>query len=304
MKICVIQTRVGIGDLCIFLPYIQFIAKYKRSKITLITKARTQAKEILKYDPYINCIEYIDEKKNKNFFLYKFLKKKKFNEIYIMHFSFKFFIFSFLSGINKIYYYGFFKNKESITKFINKKIKSWLKIKEIKYKCRIYEKKNNKNNKNNIVIGIGGSGLNKKWPVINYVKLISHLNKIFKNSKFIIAGGFDEKKDANFIRKSLHKKIKLLSLCNKTINDSIRHISNSKFYVGNDTGFMHLCASLRTFSFGLFGDTPINYASYNNLIKPIMPKGRKFITHNDKAMNKIKVNHVINEIQKCVQLIK
>ena len=64
MKICIVQTRPGIGDLCIFLPYIHFISNFKNSKITLITKKRTKAKEILKYDPFIEKVIYIDEKKN------------------------------------------------------------------------------------------------------------------------------------------------------------------------------------------------------------------------------------------------
>ena len=59
-----------------------------------------------------------------------------------------------------------------------------------------------------------------------------------------------------------------------SIKESLDEISGASFYVGNDTGFMHLCGSIGIKSFGLFGDTPINYVSYNKLILPIMPRGK------------------------------
>ena len=34
MSICVVQTRPGIGDMCVFLPYIHLIAKEKKEKVT------------------------------------------------------------------------------------------------------------------------------------------------------------------------------------------------------------------------------------------------------------------------------
>ena len=54
-----------------------------------------------------------------------------------------------------------------------------------------------------------------------------------------------------------------------SIKESLDEISGASFYVGNDTGFMHLCGSIGIKSFGLFGDTPINYVSYNKLILQI-----------------------------------
>ena len=54
----IIQTRPGVGDLCIFLPYIQQIQKYNTNlNFTLITKKRSSAKQILEYEiPFIKTI--------------------------------------------------------------------------------------------------------------------------------------------------------------------------------------------------------------------------------------------------------
>ncbi|WP_440679041.1 glycosyltransferase family 9 protein [Candidatus Pelagibacter sp. HIMB1517] len=296
MKTCVIQTRPGIGDMCIFLPYIHIIAKKTNSKICLVTKSRSRAKQFLFLDPYVQKIIYLDEDLKKNKLeIVKFLKQEKFNSVYIMQFGFKFYLFSKLAGIKAIFSYGFLKKNVSITGFIDKKVRDWLNISKelLEKKCKIYLKTENKSKKN-IVIGIGGSGKNKKWPIENYIQLIAQLKRNFKDHKFIIAGGHEELGDAELIKKAFSEEI--ISICNMNIKDSLEIIDGSRFFVGNDTGFMHLCASLNMKSFGLFGDTPSNYAEYNNDIVAVMPKGYSIVKHNDNAMKLITVDHTLNII--------
>ena len=61
-KALIVQTRPGIGDLCMFLPYIQQIKKHNKDfEFTLVTKKRTAAKQILKYDQSINQIVYLED---------------------------------------------------------------------------------------------------------------------------------------------------------------------------------------------------------------------------------------------------
>ncbi len=58
----IIQTRPGIGDLCMFLPYIQQIKEHNKDfEFTLITKKRTAAKQILKYEQSINQIIFLED---------------------------------------------------------------------------------------------------------------------------------------------------------------------------------------------------------------------------------------------------
>ena len=85
-NILIIQTRPGIGDLCIFLSSMHQIAKKnENSNIFLLTKKRTQAKSILKDDNYIKNIFFIDrdEKNSKHSGIMGFFKLanelKKFN---------------------------------------------------------------------------------------------------------------------------------------------------------------------------------------------------------------------------------
>ena len=81
----IIQTRPGVGDLCMFLPYIQQIKEHNKDlQFTLITKKRTAAKQILKYEKSINQVVYLEDEileltnsKLNNFFkILNFTKKK------------------------------------------------------------------------------------------------------------------------------------------------------------------------------------------------------------------------------------
>ena len=294
MKIAIIQTRPGIGDLCVFLPFIHFISKFYKTKIILITKKRTLAKDILKADPHIDKILYIDKNQTfSNLNLIKFLKKKKLEKIFIFHFGFKYWLISKLSGLKKIYFYGFLKKNVSITGFVQKKMKDWLRLENIKYKCKIYYSNKIIKKTNKIVIGIGGSGQNKKWNISNYIKFIEMLSKKKTKYNFVIAGGKKEVQDFNEIKKKLPK-CNLINLCNLSIEKCLYFLEGSKFYVGNDTGFMHLCGSLGIKSFGIFGDTPSDYCNYNDNLVPILPTGYKETKQGDRALNKIFVENIIN----------
>jgi heptosyltransferase-2 len=296
MKILVIQARPGIGDMCLFLPFIHEIAKKEKSRVTILTKKRSSAKYLIKNDPYIEDVIYFSGKLNLE--IVKRLRLQKFKKSYIFHYGIKFILLSLISGVNKIYSYGFLKKNSNISLEPINNLRKWLNLKNINYECKLFFPKNNEN-KNNIIIGIGGSGPTKKWKINNYLSLINKLNKKYTDSKFIIAGGAEDIENFQFLKKSFNKK-NLLSLCNLNIEEAISFIVSSKMYIGNDTGFMHISGMLGVKTFGLFGDTPTNYAEYNKLILPIIPKNFKNIGHNSMAIDKIEVNWVLEKIDQLV----
>ena len=58
----IVQTRQGIGDLCMFLPYMQQIKEHNKDfEFTLITQKRTAAKQILKYEQSIKHIFFLED---------------------------------------------------------------------------------------------------------------------------------------------------------------------------------------------------------------------------------------------------
>ena len=56
MKILAIQNRMGIGDMVIFLPYIEAVAKKYNSQVTLLVKENSKAEHLIKDNKYINEI--------------------------------------------------------------------------------------------------------------------------------------------------------------------------------------------------------------------------------------------------------
>ena len=63
MKILIIQQRYGIGDLIIFLPYIQAISKKFNTKLSILVKESSKASDLLSEDEHIDEIIILDKKK-------------------------------------------------------------------------------------------------------------------------------------------------------------------------------------------------------------------------------------------------
>ena len=304
----IVQTRPGVGDLCMFLPYIQQIKEHNKDfQFTLIAKQRSAAKQILKYEKSINQIVYLEDEileitksKINNFFkILNFIKKNNFSKIYIMHFSIFWFLIAKISGIKNIYKYGLLKKNVDIYQNALEQNKIWLQNNNLSSQTKIAYLQSNSKNNNQIIIGIGSSGPTKKWPTENYIELIKRINN--KNITFYLAGGNNEieKQIANKIINEL-KENRVESLCSLSIEEIMPIINSCKLYVGNDTGFMHLSAGLNVPAIGLFGDTPLSYANYTKNILPIIPENFKTIGHNSMAMNKITVDQVFNEVKKFI----
>jgi heptosyltransferase-2 len=304
----IIQTRPGVGDLCMFLPYIQQIKEHNKDFVfTLVTKKRTAAKQILKYEQSVNQIFYLEDEtiaitksKINNFFkLLNFIKKNNFSKIYIMHFSIFWFLLAKISGIKNIYKYGILKKNVDIYLNALEQNKRWLQNPNLSSQTKIVYPQNNGKNNNQIIIGIGSSGPTKKWPTENYIQLIKKIND--KNIKFYLAGGNNEIENqiANKIINEI-KENRIESLCSLSIEEIMPIINSSKLYVGNDTGFMHLSAGLNIPAIGLFGDTPLSYANYNKNILPIIPENFKTVGHGSMAMNQITIGQVLNEVKKFI----
>jgi heptosyltransferase-2 len=304
----IIQTRPGVGDLCMFLPYIQQIKDHNKNfQFTLITKKRTAAKQILKYEPSINQIVYLEDEileitksKINNFFkILNFIKRNNFSKIYIMHFSLFWFLVAKISGIKNIYKYGILKKNVDIYLNALEQNKRWLQNTNLSSQTKITYLQNNNKSNNQIIIGIGSSGPTKKWPTENYIELIKRISN--KNITFYLAGGNNEIENqiANKIIYEV-KENRVESLCSLSIEEIMPIINSSKLYIGNDTGFMHLSAGLNIPAIGLFGDTPLSYANYTKNILPIIPENFKTVGHNSMAMNKITVDQVFNEVKKFI----
>ena len=120
MKVLVIQPKVGMGDMVIYLPYIHAISKKYQSQVSLLVKENSRAKELLLDDNHIDEIINLDRNKNNSghhdgisgfFRLIEELKKKRFDKVFIFNSSLRYLLLAKFTGIKSIAQYPLFIKK-------------------------------------------------------------------------------------------------------------------------------------------------------------------------------------------------
>ena len=134
MKILAIQNRMGIGDMVIFLPYIEAVAKKYNSQVTLLVKENSKAEHLIKDNKYINEIIILKRDQTKKSFhdglngffrLVSDIKKYQFDKVLIFNSSLRYKLVCKFAGINDIYQYPLFKKKnQHIIEAANKLLKN------------------------------------------------------------------------------------------------------------------------------------------------------------------------------------
>tara|TARA_B100000965_G_scaffold388457_1_gene393007 strand:- start:549 stop:1508 length:960 start_codon:yes stop_codon:yes gene_type:complete len=318
MKILAVQNRMGIGDMVIFLPFIEAISKKFKSPVSLLVKESSKAKE------YLYNTKYIDQiipllRNNKNlehdgiigfFKLANKLRSYKFDSIFIFNSSARFNLVAKIAGIKNIYQYPvFYKKKQHLIKTAQKFIKKEIKIKvkpnpkiNIERKQIISTKKKFKikSNEKNILLGIGGSGPTKRVAAKKYIKFMELALKKYK-CKFFLATGrnFEEQKILKEIMKSKYKN-KCYKLDKLPIKKILPIITNCNIAVCNDSSFSHLSAALGIKTIVLMTDTPLMYGNYSKYMHAIIPDGEKTVSHNTLGKNNINPKKIFNKFIKLI----
>ena len=312
MKVLVIQQRMGIGDMIIFLPYIHAISKKFQSKVSLLVKKNSRAEELFADDVCIEEIINLDINKNNlgkhngliGFFkLVKEIKKKKFDKIFIFNGSLRFLFLAKLAGIKSINQYPLFIRKDNIVhtakkfteRFTKENISTqpYLHLDQDKIK-KTKEKYTFNSNAKHICIGFSASGPSKRWSIEKYIKLAEEINKN-KSCKFYLAGG---KNDENLFKKFLNSSIanSCFSFKDLSISKTLPIIKNCDIYIGNDTGWLHIASALNIKCLALFMDSPVlAYGKYSKNISVIVPEGEteQTTTHNTLGEERINFEKVL-----------
>ena len=120
MKILAIQNRMGIGDMVIFLPYIEAVAKKFNSQITLLVKENSKVDQLIKNNEFIKEIILLKRSNIKKdyhdgaigfFRLVKEIKEYNFDKVIIFNSSLRFNLICKLAGIKKVYQYPLLQKK-------------------------------------------------------------------------------------------------------------------------------------------------------------------------------------------------
>ena len=314
MKVLVVQQRMGIGDMIIFLPYIHAISKKFQSQVSLLVKKNSKAEQLCQDDEHIKEIISLDRDKDNlgnhdgllGFFkLLKVIKKKKFEKIFIFNGSLRYLLLAKLAGVESVFQYPLFIKKnnivltaknlilDSIQEDVSTQPKLYLnelKIKKAKEKY-IFD-----DNFKHICIGFSASGPTKRWHVEKYIQLAEEINRKVP-CKFYLAGG---NKDQELFSKFLDSSIasNCISFKDLTIQETLPIIQNCNIYIGNDTGWLHISSALNKKCLALFMDSPVQaYGKYSKNITSILPEGEteETTTHNTQGKEKISFEKVLKK---------
>ena len=317
MKILIVQNKKGIGDLVIYLPFIEAVAKKFATKIYLLAKENSKAIELMKNNKNIKEIIILDrDNKNNNgihdgltgtFSLIKKIKSYRFDKVFIFNSSLRFNLIARLSSIKDIFQYPLFaKKNQNITKTAQNFLKAKLDIdvesnpkiviseKEVEH---IKKKYNILDDEKNILLGIGGSGITKKIPAKTFLKFMEFCNQKY-NCRFFLATG--KNKDEQFILNEIFNskfKSKCLQLDKLNLLETLPFIKNCNIAVCNDSSFSHLSAALGLPTIVLMADTPIIYGSYSPQMHPILPDGVSEVKHNTLGKDKINPSKIFEKFQ-------
>ena len=322
MKVIVIQNRMGIGDLIIFLPYIFSISKEYNMPVSLLVRKNTRAKELLKNNPHVSEIITLDrDDKNRTgrhqgvagiLNLIQDLRKRNFTKSFTFNSSARYALITKLAGIKERYQYPLFEKKkqniiETARKFIyvhlNKTVESnpILNIDENKV---LETKKKYKFDKEycHILLGLGGSGPTKRVPVEKFIKFMD-LISTNKKCKFYLAAGKNpiEQEIINKILNSNHKN-ECVSLGFMDIYETLPIIKNCNLAVCNDSSFSHIASALGIKTLVLCVDSPMLYCNYSPQMTTILPDGEVNVTHDTLGADKINPKKIFEIAKQILDL--
>ncbi len=317
MKILVIQNRMGIGDMVIFLPFIEAISKKFNSPVNILVKESSKSEDYLEKNKYIEKILILERNNNNSnhdgiigsLNLANDLKKYRFEKVFIFNSSLRFYLICKFAGIKEIFQYPLFQKKQqhlikTAQNFIKNKLDMNIKSNPIiELENSLIENAKNKFNINpkqiNILLGIGGSGPTKRIPVNKFLIFMKMVTKEY-DCKFFLATGTNEEEQIilNGILNSEFRE-KCIALDKIKIKETLPIIKNCRVAICNDSSFSHLSAALNIPTIVLMSDTPLMYGSYSPNMYPIIPDGEKTVTHDTLGKEKIspeKIFKIFKEI--------
>lgn len=320
MKVLVIQQRMGIGDMVMFLSYIHAISKKENCPVSLLIKKTSKADQFLEHDSHVEKIITLDRNSTKSgkhdgflgfFNLVNELKKENYNKVYIFNSSLRFKLIAKLANIKVIIQYPLFQKKgqnvfKAAKKFtenvvgasVSSQPKIFLQEKDI---LQVRKKYLFSKDFKHICVGLSASGPTKRWDIDRFISTFEKIEKKYP-CKFYLAAGKNDKELINRFKTSALGK-NSISFEEMPIKETLPIIKNCDIYVGNDTSWLHLSCALDLKCIALFMDSPVlAYGKYSTNISVIIPKNEteESTTHNTNGKNRIEVEQVYQKINQVL----
>ncbi len=328
LKIAVVYSHHKLGDLIWQLPYLKSISKNFNLPITLITRPKTQAKDILKDNNYIREVFYCEFRKKLWYFveifnLYRFFKKEKFSHLFILDKISRPAIAAKLADIKNIIGPGIKNQKKWLTnknflsnedyqnldysdqskkilEINNYKVFETIPSLTIKEDTLInIEPKIDNSAQGIVTFGVDSFEIFKMWFEENFAELANKLIDANLAKKiYLIASPQNQ----NVVNKIIHLsgKNNFFDCSSLNLLQVIKVIKYSNYFVGNNSGPLNLASALGVKAFGLIANDRVSELKNSN-IKPILPQNyRNEINREREGMKKLDVETVFDQIKENI----
>ena len=317
MKVLVIQPKIGMGDMVIYLPYIHAISKKYQTPVSILVKENSRASQLLAEDKHIDEIILLDRYKHNSgshdgfsgfLKLSKEIKLKNFDKVFIFNSSLRYLLISKLAGIKNISQYPLFRKKDNIVTsakiFTEYELGSIISTQpELKINQESFNKVNQSFSKEfkHVCVGVSASGPTKRWDINNFITLCKKINERTPSKFYLAAGNNDKELIDKFLSSEISKNC--ISFQDLKIKETMPIIKNCDLYIGNDTGWLHISSALGIKCLALFMDSPVQaYGKYSKNINIILPEGEteETTTHDTLGADKISFEKVF---EKSIELL-
>ena len=317
MKVLVIQPKIGMGDMVIYLPYIHAISKKYQTPVSILVKENSRASQLLAEDKHIDEIILLDRSKHYSgshdgfsgfLKLSKEIKLKNFDKVFIFNSSLRYLLISKLAGIKNISQYPLFRKKDNIVTsakiFTEYELGSIVSTQpELKINQESFNKVNQSFSKEfkHVCVGVSASGPTKRWDIKNFITLCKKINERTPSKFYLAAGNNDKELIDKFLSSEISKNC--ISFQDLKIKETMPIIKNCDLYIGNDTGWLHISSALGIKCLALFMDSPVQaYGKYSKNINIILPEGEteETTTHDTLGADKISFEKVF---EKSIELL-
>ena len=288
-RVLIIQPLPGIGDMVWNLPFIHAIAEQTTTgKITLLTKRRSRADQLLASDNSIEDIIWLERTGKHDGIggilqLATLLRRQRFQIAWILHQSVRYALLAHLAGIPLRIGYGtgpqrWFLSQgyylpiqqtprhpidagQHLLQYFNIPVnhdEPYLPINHQQQQL-IQQKWQLSATARNIILGIGSSEDFKVWPQQHFVQLMQRLDQRDHCRFYLLGGGEKERIQADWIEqqgKALGIDVVNTLAQHLSITEALHLCSLADLYIGNDTGFLNISAALAVPTIGIFGASP------------------------------------------------
>lgn len=287
--VAVIQPLPGIGDMVWHVPHIRAIAEFVGEPVTLLTKPRSLADQLLVDEPSISDILWLDlnppgrrgAHDGVSGFrrLVRKLRSQDFGSVVLLHHSHLLAAAAWMAGIPDRRGYGWGRQRWFLNRgpFLPADVKKmhqhtratrYLQAAGVRLpssepslvvsaSARQEARERLGDTGPFVAMGIGSSEGLRQWGTERFAALAAQLLDAGWRT-LLLTGGAEDLAEATMIVNAMGERGRCIRVAlGWNIADVTGVLSQAAFYVGNNTGVMNIAAAVGTRTFALFGTTPV-----------------------------------------------